>query len=141
VQGHPEQQGTIDFPVGRHPEQREKMYAFHHNYGTPRPMRSALTHYTVLEYFTDTALLELKPVTGRTHQLRVHCAAIGHPLIGDPVYGVKSKKIKRQALHAHCIAFNFMGTDHLFSAKYPDDFMELLAEERSVRIVGIEDQQ
>jgi 23S rRNA pseudouridine1911/1915/1917 synthase len=131
VQGHPEAAGTIDLSVGRHPEQRTKMHAFPHDV-TPKNgiTRSAVTHYTVLEYFTDSTLLELKPVTGRTHQIRVHCAAIGHALVGDPIYGIKSKKIKRQALHAHTLSFTFMDKEYSFSAAPPSDFSELLLAER-----------
>jgi 23S rRNA pseudouridine1911/1915/1917 synthase len=131
VQGHPDAQGTVDLSVGRHPEQRTKMHAFPHDYRHNVPMRSAVTHYTVLEYFADSALVELKPVTGRTHQIRVHCTALGHPLIGDPVYGIKSKKIKRHALHAYALSFTFMDEPYSFKADLPADFAELLSVERS----------
>jgi 23S rRNA pseudouridine1911/1915/1917 synthase len=132
VQGHPAPCGVIDLAVGRHPQQRAKMHAFPHDYDLPHPKRSAVTHYKVLEYFTDTALLELAPVTGRTHQLRVHCAAIGHAIVGDPVYGMKSKKIKRQALHARSLAFTFAEQPYYFDAPYPEDFAQLIADERIV---------
>ncbi|HEV2917095.1 MAG TPA: RluA family pseudouridine synthase [Candidatus Babeliales bacterium] len=131
VEGHPPKEGVIDFPIGRHPEFRTKMHAFAQDYPIGGAMRSATTYYHVLAYFETTSLVELKPITGRTHQIRVHCAAIGHPLISDPVYGKKSKKIKRHALHAHKLSFNFLGTDYIFTAPYPEDFAQLLADERT----------
>ena len=114
VHGHPDAQGTIDFSVGRHPEQRTKMHAFPHDYRQDLPMRSAVTHYTVLEYFADSALVELKPVTGRTHQIRVHCTALGHPLIGDPVYGTKIKKNKAPCVTCICALVYLYGSTIFF---------------------------
>lgn len=101
VQGHPAQTGSIDFPIGRDNKHMHKM--------THRPQlgREALTHYRVVEYLTDAALLEVKPVTGRTHQIRVHCAAIGHPILGDATYGQPHPLITRQALHAHQLSFDY----------------------------------
>lgn len=130
VQGRPPAEGTIDFPVGRHPEIRVKMHAFAPHEQPPRPTRFAVTHYKVLEYFADTALVELCPVTGRTHQLRIHCAAIGHSIVGDVVYGQVSSDIDRQALHAYQLSFTFFGTEHQFTAPYPEDFAKLIAGER-----------
>ena len=88
-------QGTIDAPIGRDAQDR-KLYTV-----TDRNSKHAVTHFTVVERFGDYSLLELKLETGRTHQIRVHMKYIGHPLVGDPVYG-KSKGIKLngQALHA-----------------------------------------
>jgi 23S rRNA pseudouridine1911/1915/1917 synthase len=115
VQGHPGKEGTIDLPISRDTVPIKMTHKNPH--GKP-----AITHYTVLEYFDNAALVELKPVTGRTHQLRVHCAAIGHPIIGDPVYGTPSKLIQRQALHAHKIAFTFDGKEYSFTSELPADF-------------------
>lgn len=134
VHGHPEKEGIIELPIGRHPIQRMKMCAFSH----PDDLedrskikgREATTHYRVLEYYQNSSLIEAKPVTGRTHQIRVHCAAIGHPIIGDPVYGMSSKKIKRHALHAAGIAFDFLDTQHAYSIPLPDDMNELIALEK-----------
>jgi 23S rRNA pseudouridine1911/1915/1917 synthase len=128
VQGNPPAEGTIGFPIGRHQVSRQKMthYPFGHAVA-----RDALTHYKVVEYFNEHALLEVKPVTGRTHQIRVHCAAIGHPIIGDMVYGSKSKFIKRQALHAASISFMYEGQPFTFSVELPEDFTQLLDVVRS----------
>lgn len=147
VQGHPESPGTINIPIGRHPSNRKKMAPFrtadniqplsiknnHHTVRKPtmvehkgEKIRSSVTNYTVREYFDDCSLVEVNPVTGRTHQIRVHFTAIGHPLIGDLVYGQKSKLIKRQALHAHALSFTFENTDFTFSATIPDDLQQTI---------------
>lgn len=120
VKGHPEAQGTIELPISRDPFYRTKMS---HNYNNGRP---STTHYKVLKYFHDTALVQLNPITGRTHQIRVHCAALGHPLIGDMLYGTSSKLIKRHALHASSLEFVFEGKQFSFSQEYPADFKQLL---------------
>jgi len=116
-------QGTIDAPIGRDPQDR-KMYTV-----TDRNSKHAVTHFTVVERFGDYSLLELKLETGRTHQIRVHMKYIGHPLVGDPVYG-KSKGIKLngQALHAAVLGFVHPATGKYleFSAPMPDDMEELL---------------
>lgn len=127
VEGHPPIEGTVNLPIGRHPVLRHKMATF-----TPADVsrsssiREAVTHYKVLEYFNDAALIEAKPVTGRTHQIRVHMASLGHPLLGDQTYGKKSKLIKRHALHAYKIEFEFDGKPYSFVCEPPDDFNMLL---------------
>lgn len=118
VHGHPDRTGTIDFPIARHEIHKHKMA--HVQSG-----RQALTHYKVLEYFSNTSLVEVHPVTGRTHQIRVHFAGIGHPLVGDTVYGVPSKLIGRQALHAHKLSFKFQERAYTFCSDMPED-MKLL---------------
>lgn len=116
-------QGTIDAPIGRDPQDR-KMYTI-----TDRNSKHAVTHFTVVERFGDYSLLELKLETGRTHQIRVHMKYIGHPLVGDPVYG-KSKGIKLngQALHAAVLGFVHPASGQYleFSAPMPEDMEELL---------------
>ncbi len=108
VVGHPENDiGTIDLPIGRDPITKVKMCTFSKLQPHSRAIRTALTHYKVIDRFADTSYVQLHPVTGRTHQLRVHCAALGHPLLGDVVYGQASDVINRQALHAHRLQFQF----------------------------------
>jgi 23S rRNA pseudouridine1911/1915/1917 synthase len=124
VHGHPPKTGSINFPIRRHPVHRLKMT---HLTGITGKVREALTHYTTLEYFNETALVQASPVTGRTHQIRVHFAAISHPLMGDSLYGTKSKLINRHALHAHSIAFEFEGKAYEFTAPLPDDMTQLVA--------------
>ncbi len=133
VKGHPSRKGTIDLPIGRDPITRAKMTTFKTT-ASDKPsrvgnvkIRHAITHYKVLEYFENATFVEVKPITGRTHQIRVHFAAIGHPLIGDQIYGEESKLINRQALHAYGLSFVFDGTKHTFSHDTPKDFQELLA--------------
>lgn len=131
VQGHPPKQGTIDLAIGRCPITRTKMTAKVHPQSSMK-MRHATTHYRVLEYFDDAALLEVKPITGRTHQIRVHLAAIGYPIIGDALYGKKSKLIPRQALHAYSLAFQFEGKPYTFTQEPPADFQKLVTSLRTL---------
>lgn len=127
VHGHPPRSGIIDLSIGRHPVARHKMAAFPANSPTRQLKREAVTHYQVLNYFEDCALVEAKPVTGRTHQIRVHLAAIGHPIVGDTVYGTqKTIKIKRQALHAYGLTFIFDEQEFNFTQQEPVDFAALL---------------
>lgn len=117
VEGKPPASGSIDYRIDRHPTDPIKM-AFHTGSG-----RDAQTSYKTLEYYNEYALVELKPVTGRTHQIRVHCLAIGHPLLGDATYGSSSKYIARHALHAKSISFTFDGEAFEFSSPLPADFL------------------
>jgi len=101
--------GIIDDPIGRHPVDRKKM-SIHSPKG-----RKAITHWRVRHRFKDSSLLEVEIKTGRTHQIRVHCAAMGYPVVGDPVYGKKNQifrltpsvqePIPRQMLHSWEIEF------------------------------------
>lgn len=120
VSGQPPDSGTIEYPISRHPQQNHKMTHQH-----PRG-RESVTHYTVLERFKDAALVEVKPITGRTHQIRVHFSALGYPIIGDAIYGTESDKIARQALHAYSLSF--MYKDKFFSFVYaiPQDMLYLV---------------
>lgn len=121
-------QGTIDAPIGRDSADR-KMFTV-----TERNSKEAVTHFQVVERFGDYTFLELRLETGRTHQIRVHMKFIGHPLVGDPVYG-RSKGIKMdgQALHAAILGFiHPRSGEHLeFSAPIPEDIEELLGILRS----------
>ena len=102
VVGHlPQPQGTVDAPIGRHPVQRKKMAV------TPQNSKHAVTHYTVLEEFPGYSYIRLRLETGRTHQIRVHMAYLGHPVAGDTVYGGgrQPAELHGQCLHARCIGF------------------------------------
>jgi 23S rRNA pseudouridine1911/1915/1917 synthase len=92
-------QGSIEAPIGRDPRHRQQMTI------TARGSREARTHFRVLERFARHTLLLLELETGRTHQIRVHLKAIGHPIVGDPVYGsgstIRGSTLKRQFLHAY----------------------------------------
>ena len=94
------------------------------DHGRGKPSETA---FRVLERFGEACLLEAVPHTGRTHQVRVHAGALGHPLLGDSQYGAPpSERIGRPALHAFCLAFVLDGQAFEFSAPYPDDFREAL---------------
>jgi 23S rRNA pseudouridine1911/1915/1917 synthase len=112
------EQGTIDAPVGRDRSHREKMAVTDASHG-----REARTRYKVIRYLGNYSYLEAMPETGRTHQIRVHLAAIGYPVIGDRVYGVKSPLLDRQFLHAHRIKFRLpsSGTEVEFNSELPPD--------------------
>lgn len=116
--------GTINTFIGRHPIDRKKMAV------VSKGGKNAVTHFKVLETFKDTSLIEAKLETGRTHQIRVHMAYIGHPLLGDPVYGLKKQKysIKGQALHAKLLGFIHPSTGEYmeFSSPLPEYFSALL---------------
>lgn len=113
VMGHPQLSGIIDYFIGRHPVQKNIMHCF-----TAIPdnscARDAFTEYKVLQYFDTYSLVEIKPKTGRTHQIRVHFKAIGNPLLGDTVYGTASKKIDYHALHAQNLEFTYNGQVYQF---------------------------
>ena len=115
--------GTIDEPIGRHPIQRKKMAVVENG-------RNAITHFKVLERFKNNTLIEAKLETGRTHQIRVHMAYIGHPLVGDPVYGYKKQRfnLKGQALHAKTLGFVHPTTNKYmeFNVSPPEYFEKLL---------------
>jgi 23S rRNA pseudouridine1911/1915/1917 synthase len=115
--------GTIDAPIGRDPKDR-KLYAV-----TEKNSKHAVTHFVVVERFGDYTLTELKLETGRTHQIRVHMKFIGHPLVGDPMYGrSKGLTMDGQALHAAVLGFVHPRTGEYleFHAPIPDDMNELL---------------
>lgn len=130
VTGHPAAHGTISYNIERDPIHRQQMIHTHES------GRHAVTEYTAVEYFQDHTLIKLRPITGRTHQLRVHCSAIGHPILGDAVYGKKSKLIDRQALHAQALSFTYDGTTYQYTAAFPDDITSVLRELRNRSPMG-----
>jgi pseudouridine synthase, RluA family len=123
--------GSVDVPVGRHPVQRTKMAVIASG-------KEARTHYRVQEKFDESTLLRCSLETGRTHQIRVHMHSIGHPLLGDPVYGGKPKKsileamrligFSRQALHAQKLELTHpqSGIRMGWEAPLPEDMSSLL---------------
>ena len=125
VAGHPEQSGTIDYYIGRHPTVKNKMHHFS-NTTKRESSKQALTHYEVITYFKDYSLVKVKPVTGRTHQIRVHFAALGFPLLADYVYGQKSKLLKRHALHASELSFQLDSVNYNFTSPTPEDLKKII---------------
>ncbi len=119
-----EDEGTIHAPIGRHPTERKKM-AINEKNG-----KDAITHYKVLERFDKYTYMEFKLETGRTHQIRVHMASIGHPLLGDTVYGSSKNPyhLQGQALHAMILGFCHPVTGEYmeFMAPLPEYFEKLL---------------
>ena len=113
--------GIIDAPIGRDPSNRKRMAVV--NGG-----RLAKTSYLVKEYFNSYTLLEVTLETGRTHQIRVHLSAIGYPVVGDHVYGIKSNYCRRQFVHAYQLGFCLPsnGKYQQFSADLPGDLKEAL---------------
>ena len=113
--------GKVDAPVGRHPVQRTRMAVV----ASGKP---AVTHYRIRERFPAHTLLECELETGRTHQIRVHLASIGHPLEGDPVYAGRGPRlIERQALHAWKLGFIHprSGAPASFESPLPPDLLSL----------------
>ena len=131
VFGQMSAEGQIDATIGRHPVHRQKMST------RPRRGREARTHWKVLERFIHFNLVEFRLETGRTHQIRVHLSSIGHPLLGDPLYGGRKRlasiepillrqglqKLRRQALHAALLGFIHPATGEYleFSSPVPAD--------------------
>ncbi|WP_125140360.1 RluA family pseudouridine synthase [Clostridium transplantifaecale] len=124
----PDDEGTVKAPIGRHPTDRKKMSVISKN------GKDAVTHYRVLERFRGYTYVECRLETGRTHQIRVHMASIGHPLLGDQVYGPAKQpfRLNGQTLHAGVLGFIHPRTGEYmeFSAPLPDYFEELLTKLR-----------
>lgn len=119
-----EEEGTVDRPIGRDPSDRKRRAV--DGIGA----RRAVTHYRVLEQFDRAALIECRLETGRTHQIRVHMASIGHPLIGDPMYGYRRQRFRTdgQMLHAAVLGFVHPRTGEYmeFRQDPPEDFQRIL---------------
>lgn len=120
----PKDEDTIHTLIGRHPTDRKKM-SIHCKNG-----KDAITHYRVLQRFSNHTYIECQLETGRTHQIRVHMASIGHPLLGDTVYGTEKCRYKLQGQCLHAFVFGFIhpstGKYMEFEAPLPDYFQKLL---------------
>lgn len=119
------EQGTVEAPIGRDPHSRKRM-------AIVEAGKEAVTQYQVRKYLDNYTLVEVSPVTGRTHQIRIHLSAIGCPVVGDPTYGIKSAHLNRQFVHAHRLGFRLPSTKQYqeFSSPLPADLeqaLELLA--------------
>ena len=126
-----EDTGTIEAPIGRHPVKRKQMAV------TEKNSKDAKTHFTVLERFGDFTHLRLKLETGRTHQIRVHLAFIGHPVAGDDVYGPKKviTYLNGQCLHAKKLGFIHPNGEYMeFESDLPDYFKDFLDRCRNNRV-------
>ena len=120
-----EESGTVDKPIGRHPVDRKRMAV------TEKNSKRAVTHWELLESYRGYSLVLCRLETGRTHQIRVHMASIGHPLLGDGLYGAKcpDKGLEGQCLHARRLRLTHprTGKEMVFEAPLPAYFLEVLA--------------
>ena len=125
-----EDSGTVDAPIGRHPTDRKKMCV------TQRNSKSAVTHWEVVERFRGYTHIRCRLETGRTHQIRVHMAYIGHPILGDTVYGHKKPELGQdsQCLHAGALCFRHPrdGRPVMVFAPLPDYFQSVLEKLRKI---------
>lgn len=123
VEGHLKPaQGVIEAPIGRDLRRRKRMAVLHGG-------REAVTEYQVRDYLDGYTLVEAMPRTGRTHQVRVHLAFLGHPVVGDPVYGFRKKRLElgRQFLHSHILGFQAPSSQYLeFEAPLPEELERVL---------------
>ena len=120
-----EDSGTVDAPIGRHPSDRKKMCV------TERNSRNAVTHWEVVRRYRGYTHVRCRLETGRTHQIRVHMAHIGHPILGDMVYGHKKPELGQdsQCLHAGSLCFTHPRTGQpvLVFAELPQYFKDVVA--------------
>ena len=115
------EQGIIEAPIGRDPRSRRRM-------AIVEAGKEAITQYRVRRYLDNYTLIEVTPLTGRTHQIRVHLSAIGFPVVGDPIYGVKSAHLNRQFIHAYRLGFRLPSTKQYreFASPLPIDLEQAL---------------
>ena len=113
--------GLIEAPIGRDPRHRQRMAVVAEG-------KEARTQYQVIKYIGNYTLLEVRPETGRTHQIRVHLSAIGYPVVGDTTYGVKSAQVPRQFIHSHRLGFKLPSSGEYkeFTSDLPSDLAQAL---------------
>jgi len=115
------EQGIVEAPIGRDPHRRQRM-------AIVEAGKDAITRYQVRKYLANYTLVEVSPLTGRTHQIRLHLSAIGCPVVGDPIYGIKSAHLDRQFIHAYRLGFRLPSTKQYqeFSSPLPADLKQAL---------------
>ena len=115
------EQGIVEAPIGRDPHRRQRM-------AIVEAGKDAITRYQVRKYLANYTLVEVSPLTGRTHQIRIHLSAIGCPVVGDPIYGIKSAHLDRQFIHAYRLGFRLPSTKQYqeFSSPLPADLKQAL---------------
>jgi 23S rRNA pseudouridine1911/1915/1917 synthase len=115
------EQGVIEAPIGRDPHRRQRM-------AIVETGKEATTQYRVRKYLDTYTLVEVTPLTGRTHQIRIHLSAIGYPVVGDPTYGIKSAYLNRQFIHAYRLGFRLPSTKQYqeFTSPLPMDLEQAL---------------
>jgi 23S rRNA pseudouridine1911/1915/1917 synthase len=115
------EKGIIEAPIGRDPHHRQRM-------AIVEAGKEAATRYQVRKYLDSYTLLEVTPLTGRTHQIRIHLSAIGYPVVGDSVYGMKSTQVNRQFIHAYRLGFRLPSTEQYreFTSLLPVDLEQAL---------------
>jgi len=138
VEGRVEpRRGIIDAPIGRDTKRRKRMAVVR------KGGRQAITEYEVAEYLGEHTLLHVSPRTGRTHQVRVHLAFIGHPVSGDTVYGYRKARLglKRQFLHAHRLGFRLPSSDRdvTLVSELPKDLRQVLERLRRPSLISAEE--
>lgn len=125
-----EDEGTVNAPIGRNPNDRKKMCI------TQKNSKEAVTHYSVIARYKGYTHIRCILETGRTHQIRVHMASLGHPVAGDLVYGVKNEKVafEGQCLHAKKIGFVHPATGEYmeFDSELPEYFKNFLTKLRNI---------
>ncbi|HEY0338719.1 MAG TPA: RluA family pseudouridine synthase, partial [Burkholderiales bacterium] len=119
--------GKVEAPIGRHPVSRTRMAVIARG-------KAAVTHYRVIARYAEATLLQCRLETGRTHQIRVHLASIGHPIVGDPVYGRRADRVRTRDFHRQALHAQELGLIHPLShqpiswrAPIPEDMERLIA--------------
>jgi 23S rRNA pseudouridine1911/1915/1917 synthase len=115
------ERGIIEAPIGRDPHRRQRMAIIEAG-------KEATTKYQVRKYLDTYTLVEVIPITGRTHQIRIHLSSIGCPVVGDPIYGMKSAYLNRQFIHAYRLGFRLPSTKQYqeFTSPLPVDLEQAL---------------